>query len=294
MKKEEPINQKQHKVSQVYLKQFGYKIDDEYWLSVYKMGNEKTENVLIRNFTTETNIFDLPIDDFEIKRHFENLSSEVESFYRTVISNLHNQKRLTPKDKDVLNHFVANLLCRTNPFRRFINDLLNDDETRNKLINEITMFSNDTEENKLVLDHFGKDFQLNLALGTLMNHLLNVFRNFKKVIIKDCDEKGWITTDSPIHLDNQEVYDWIIPVETEIYFPLSKDFCLFMYHPESEKKDNPLRQLKVDKINEIPFELFEKISMKIGRDFDEYLIFCNHYEPTKMGLNDATANSDLA
>lgn len=284
MKKEEHLNQKQHKVSQIYLKQFGYKIDEEYWLSVYKMGNEKTENVLIRNFTTETNIFDLPNDDFEIKRHFENLSSQVESFYRTVISNLHHQKRLTPRDKDVLNHFVANLLCRTNPFRRFINDLLNDDETRNKLINEITMFSNDTEENKLVLDHFGKDFQLNLALGTLMNHLLNVFRNFKKVIIKDCDGKGWITTDSPVHLDKQKVYEWIIPVESEIYFPLSKDFCLFMYHPESEKKDNPLRELKVDKINEIPFELFEKISMKIGRDFDEYLIFCNHYEPINMKI----------
>lgn len=284
MKKQEPIYQKQHKVSQVYLKQFGYKIDEEYWLSVYKMGNEKTENVLIKNFTTETNIFDLPIDDFEIKRHFENLSGEVESFYRTVISNLHNQKRLTPKNKDVLNHFVANLLCRTNPFRKYINDLLNDDETRNKLINEITMFSNDTEENKLVLDHFGKDFQLNLALGTLMNHLVSVFRNFKKVIIKDCDGKGWITTDSPVYLDYQGIYNWIIPLETEIYFPLSKDFCLFMYHPESEKKDNPLRELWIDKVNKIPFELFEKISMKIGRDFDEYLIFCNHYEPTEMRI----------
>lgn len=284
MKKEEPIYQQQHKVSQVYLKQFGYKIDKDYWLSVYKMGEKKTENVLIKNFTAETNIFDLPIDDFEIKRHFENLSSEVENFYRTVISNLHNQKRLTEKDKDVLNHFVANLLCRTNPFRRYINDLLNDDQTRDKLITEITMFSNDTEENKLVLDHFGKDFQLNLVMGTLMNHLLNVFRTFKKVIIRDCDGKGWITTDSPIHLDNQGIYDWLIPVETEIYFPLSKDFCLFMYHPESEKTDNPLRKLRTDKVNKIPYELFEKISLKVGRDFDEYLIFCNHYEPTDMQI----------
>jgi hypothetical protein len=286
MKKNEPINQEQHKVSQVYLKQFGYKIGKEFWLSVYKMGNKKTENVLIKDFTTETNIFDLPIDDFEIKRYFENLSGEIENFYRTVISNLNHQKKLTPKDKDVLNHFVANLLCRTNPFRRNINELLKDDETREIFINEITMFSNDTKENKLVLDHFGEDFQLNIVLGTIMNHLVYVFRNFKKVVIKDCDGKGWITTDSPVHIDKQGIYNWIIPLESELYLPLSKDFCLFMYHPDSEKKDNPLRELRIDKVNKISFELFEKISLKIGRDFDEYLIFCNHYEPTEMIIND--------
>lgn len=280
--KQEPLFQEQHKVSQVYLKQFGYKIGDEFWLSVHKMGNEMTENILIKNFTTETNIFDLPIDDFEIKRHFENLSSQVENFYRTVISNLHNQKRLAPRDKDVLNHFVANLLCRTNPFRRFINDLLNDPETREKLITEMTFFSNDAEANRTVLNHFGPDFQLNLALGTLMNHLVTVFRNFKKVIIKDCDGRGWITTDSPVHVDYQGVHGYIIPVEAEIYLPLSKDFCLFMYHPNSEINTNPLRNLRLEKVNTISFEEFKKISFKIGRDFDKYLIFCNEHEPTLM------------
>jgi uncharacterized protein YutE (UPF0331/DUF86 family) len=278
MSKHEPEYQKQHRISQVYLKQFGYKKENEYWLSVQKIGNKKTENVLIKDFTTETNIFDLPIDDFEIKRHFENLSGEVENFYRTVISNLHNQKMLTGKNKDVLNHFVANLLCRTNPFRTFINDLLSDNESRELLIKEVTMYSNDADNNKMVLEHFGIDYQLNIFIGTVMNHLVHVFRNFKKVIIRDYQNHGWITTDNPVFIDRQNNYQWLIPIESEIYLPLSKDFCLFMYHPNSELKTNSLRNLRTDKVNTISFDKFESISLEIGRNFYEYLIFCTEMD----------------
>lgn len=282
----EPINQKQHRISQVYLKQFGYKKNDKYWLSVLKVGSGITGNVLISDFTAETNIFDLPVDDFEIKRHFENLSSDVENFYRTVISNLHNQKRITPKDKDVINHFVANLLCKTVPFRNFIEDLLNDDITRNHLIDEVTFFSNDTEPNKIVLDYFGKEFQLNAFIGTIMNHLVHVFRHFKKVIIKDYQNHGWISSDNPVFIDRQGNHEWLVPIEAEIYLPLSRDFCLFMYHPDSEMNSNLLRNLRIEKVNTISFEKFEEISLMIGRNFYEHLIFCGEMEPTLMKLID--------
>lgn len=281
----EPINQKQHRISQVYLKQFGYKKNDKYWLSVLKVGCGLTENVLISDFTAETNIFDLPVDDFEIKRHFENLSSEVENFYRTVISNLRHQKKLTPKDKDVINHFVANLLCKTVPFRNFIEDLLNDDITRNHLIDEVTYYSDDTDANKMVLDYFGKDFQLNVFIGTVMNHLVHVFRHFKKVIIKDYQSLGWISSDNPVLIDRQGNHEWLIPIEAEIYLPLSRDFCLFMYHPNSEISNNLLRNLRIEKVNTITFENFNEISLKLGRNFYEYLVFCEEIEPTLMKLD---------
>ncbi len=264
------------------MKQFGYEKDKEFWLSVHKVGNKMTENVLIKKFTAETNIFDLPVDDFEIRRHFENLSSQVENFYRTVISNLHNQKMLTGKNKDVLNHFVANLLCRTNPFRNLLTDLLNDDITRDHLINEVTMYSNDAEANKKVLSHFNGAFELNVFIGTVMNHLVYVLRHFKKVVIRDYKNHGWITTDNPVYIDRQNNHQWLIPVEAEIYLPLSRDFCLFMYHPNSEINSNPLRNLRIDKVNTVSFETFENISFKVGRNFHEYLIFCTETKPTEM------------
>ena len=160
----EPQFQNQHRIPQVYLKQFGYSKDKEHWVSVLEIGTKLTENKLIVEFTAETNIFDLPVDDDEIKRHFENLSGYVENFYRTVISNLINQKKLTDKNKDVLNHFVANILCRTHTFRNLISDLLNDPVTRDDLIDEVTMFSGDGDSNRKVLEHFEKDFELNILL----------------------------------------------------------------------------------------------------------------------------------
>jgi hypothetical protein len=281
----EPIYQKQHKVSQVYLKQFGYKKDGEWWLSVYKAGKNETENVKIKDFTVEINIFDLPFKPSKLKRHFESTSNKIESYYPTVISNLHHQKRLTSKDKEVLSHFVANIMCRTNPFRNFINDLLKYSDTRDKFIKEITTFSNDKEEAKAFLDKFKIDFQLNIAVGILMEHLVLLFEKFDKVILKESNGNSWLTTDSPVLLDRQNKYEWIIPIESEIYLPLSKDFCLFMFHPKSEVSSNPLRRLNLDQVNELDFEAYDAITQKIIVDYDEYLILNIEMEPTDVTRN---------
>jgi len=189
----EPIEQKQHRISQVYLKQFGYEKDDRWWVSVYQVGRKTTDNIPIEQFTAETNIFDLPFNDIKIKRHFENTSNIIENGYRTVISNLHNQKQLTPKNKDLLCHFVPNLMCRTEPFRSFIDSLLRTSDTRDKFLNEITLLTGDNKEIKVLLSILKIDFQLNIAICTLMNHMVSVFRKFQQVIIKACENKGWLT-----------------------------------------------------------------------------------------------------
>jgi len=280
--KKEPEFQGQHKIPQVYLKEFGYKKDDEWWLSVLKIGSRKTENVRIVDFTNETNVFDLPFKDMESRRHYENLFNKIENRYNTIIKNLLNQKKLIEKDSDYLNHFVANILCRTNPTRFFIFEFLKDDSIREKFINEITLFSEDRELTEKVLKIFKVEYQLNVALGTVINHFVHVFRNFNKVIIKECDGKGWLTTDSPVHIDKQGREEWLIPIEAEIYFPLSKDFCLFMYHPKSEISTNPLRKLKINKINKVDFSTFNSITKKVTFDFDEYLIMNTETEPTEI------------
>jgi hypothetical protein len=280
--KKHPEIQKQHRLSQVYLKKFGYEENGEWLVSVMKLGSGMTENVRISEFTAEENIFDLPFKDFEIRRHFEALSGRLENDYPRLINNISNQKRLTSKDKDLLNHFVPNILCRTSHFRFFINLLITDMETRKKLLNEITLFKEDDGQTEFLLDILKQETHLNIVVGTLMNHLVYVFQRFKKIILKSPEGFGWLTSDNPVFIDWQGKNEWIMPVEAEIYFPLSKEYCVFLFNEQSELNSNPIRQLNIDKVNQIDFETFDLLANKIARNLDEYLIFSERYKPTKI------------
>ncbi len=272
-----PEFQKQHQVSRVYLKQFGHTDDEGVdWVSVYKVGLKKTGDEKISQFTTETNIFDLPFEEPEIKRHFENLSGDLESQYNSLIKSLTSHKKLTPENKDLLNHFVPNLLCRTNRFRDFIKKTLNNKKGRSILLKEITMFSeneNTLQELEFILSQLTKDDELNIVICYVMNHLVYIFQRFDKVILKHYKNLGWLTSDNPVHIERFENFSWLIPVESEIYFPLSKDFCLFMFHKDSKFKENPLRNLKLDKVNIVDFETCDRVNKKMFLDDKAYLGF---------------------
>lgn len=280
--KNHPEIQKQHRLSQVYLKKFGYQEDEEWMVSIMELGKGKTENVKISEFTAEENVFDLPFKDFELRRHFETLSGRLESDYNRLINNIENQKKLTPKDKDLLNHFVPNILCRTTHFRFFIKGLIDNIDTRKKLLNEITIFKKDDGQTEFLLDILKPEAHLNIVVGTLMNHMVHVFSHFKKVILKSPKGYGWLTSDNPIYIDFQEKHEWIIPIESELYFPLSREYCIFLFHQESELKSNPLRNLMQDRVNQIDFDLFDKLANRIARNLDKYLIFSERYEPTSI------------
>lgn len=269
--KKEPEFQNQHKIPQVYLNQFGYKSK----LSILKVGTSKIENVSISEFSSEINIFDLPFDNDKIKRHYENLFNRIETRYKTILSNLKNQGKLIPKDKYYLIAFIVSIMCRTEPFRLKISDLIKNEKTREKFIKEITIFSNDYNETKELLDIFKMDYKLNMALGTVISHLIRVFSHFEIVIIKEKKGESWLTTDNPVYIDFKENHSYIIPIEAEVYFPLSKEYCLFMFHPESKNKKNPLRNLTINKVNNINFELFDKIVKEIANNFYEYIIINN-------------------
>lgn len=273
----EPEFQNQHKLSQIYLKQFGYiGEDNEHYVSVYKVGEKRTQNIKVKSFTAEVNIFDLPLPDMKDKRLFENLSSQLESRYPKVIANLQNQKKLIPLDKDVLNNFAANILCRTDRFRDFISWCLKDSEAAVTLVSEITLFSErqeDKDELEFVIKYISSDLQLNLVMPYIMTHLVEVFRRFKKVVLKHYGNVGWLTSDNPVHIERFGQHSYLIPIEAEIYFPLSKDFCLFMFHPDSQSSDNPLRKLKLDKVNLVNFETCDAINKRMFTDHQAYLNF---------------------
>ncbi|RZJ81608.1 MAG: DUF4238 domain-containing protein [Flavobacterium sp.] len=277
-----PEYQNQHRVSQVYLKQFGHIVVGEWKVSVYRLGNNVTENLRIADFTADFNIFDAPYGDIEFRRNFETQCSKIENFYLTIISNLQNQKQLTWKNVDVLCHFMASLLTRSIPFTNFIQMILRDEEACKRFVPEICMFS----ENKDILEETLKivpvDLQLNTILGTITAYLAEVFGYFKFLVIEKPGNIQWMTTDNPVVIDRKNNFEALIPIEAEIYLPLSGDYCLFVFHESAEDKSNPFRSLKENRVNSIKAEHFEDLQKRISWNLSKYLVIPIYLEDSEI------------
>ena len=271
--KYEPPFQGQHRVSQIYLKQFGYKHNNEWCVSVYEAGKVESSVEKILNFTKETNIYDLPFQELKGRRIFENLSSLVENRYPTLISNLVNQKKLIEKDSEYLSSVVANFLCRSLSFRDSIANIVSDERKKKVFINEIASFLDNEEEIIKAIEILKPEYQLNILFYYLFLHLCCVFSTFEKVIIEDTDNVGWLTTDNPVFINYNNCNDLIISINCEIYFPISRNYLVYMYHSKFDSNENELKNLNTNKINTVNFEIFKEISGKIAFNYDRFLIF---------------------
>lgn len=277
----EPEYQNQHRVSQVYLRQFGFEKDNVWYVSVWKKNSKQTSIEEVNNFTTDVNVFDLPYEEFENKRYFENSSNIIEREYPKVIRTIVNQKQLIKEHQDTLGQYVANLICRTKPYREFFDLLLTSKDTRSKFLNEICLFGSSREEIEEQLKSLKGQEQLNVTIGYLMNHLVHILLKFNYVILKEFDGRRWMTSDNPVVIDNNN-YSFIIPIEAEIYLPLSRDYCLFMYHPECEIRSNPLRKLPINKITQLDDVSYKKIIDLIFHNENEFIVFPFEMESTNL------------
>ncbi len=282
--KEEPEFQRQHQIAQVYLRGFGFKKDEASKnndrLSVFNPAKGHSEVVDIINFSVSTNIYDMPFEDDKHKRHFENESSRVENEYNRIINNCTYAFKINEKDETYLEAFVAGMICRSLYNRDMFIDRLKHKRTRDRFINEIAIFTDDKQELESLLNQVPLEYQINIVLCHLMEHLRYIFLSFNKVIFKCPEDYNWCTSDNPVVIDRKEVYDWTLPAEAELYFPLSKDFCLFMYHKKYNKSNNPLKKLRINKVNKIDFKTFDNIMMnQFAKNIASYYIFNGKIEP---------------
>lgn len=283
-----PKYQGQHRIPQVYLREFGYQKHGKWYISVWDKSKNFTDYVLIENFSKETNVFDLPFfDSIHERRHFELKSIIIENHYKKIINSINHQHQLIPKHKDILCHFIANLMCRSRPYRELFQWNLNQPVFKEAFLKEITMFDEPALPIlKTSLENIPEESYLNYITGHIINHLVKVLRAFTFTILKSYGTRGWFTCDNPIIIDTQEgpdeiieEYPWIIPIDSEIYFPLSFDYCGFVYHVKSLKNANKLRNLKANKVHNIDEQTHDMISKKIGVHISEYFIFNQEIEP---------------
>lgn len=283
-----PIYQGQHRISQVYLKEFGYLKDGKWYIAVWEKSKNHTDFVLIENFTKETNVFDLPFfESVEERRHFEIKSVIIENEYKKILNTIENQQQLTPRHEDLLRHYIANLICRARPYRELFEDYLKYSHVKEAFLTEITMFKpEDLPILKESISYIPEETHLNYITGHIMNFLVNVFRSFHCIILKDYANRGWFTSDNPVIIETQEdlnelndEYQWTIPVESEIYFPLSPNYCAFFFHPKSPKNSNPLRNLEKNKVHQSDEKTHEKICYLIGAHKSHYFLFNQEMDP---------------
>jgi len=98
--------------------------------------------------------------------------------------------------------------------------------------------------------------------------------------------KDWGKNDNPVCIDPQEEdakpdeYLYLVPIESEIYFPLSPDYCLFAFHKNSKKAASSLRNLAPDKIHLVNDQHYERICRLLGASGHDYFILNTETEKT--------------
>jgi hypothetical protein len=268
-------SQKQHRVPQVYLKQFGFEKDKIWYITIFDHAKNHTEDVSIKEFNYAINEFDLPSHDYKEKRHFELTAGKIEGMYKMVLNSIKNQRLLKQKHEDILRHFSSSLIVRSERHRSFFSEMLGDQKVRDRFLEEVTLFdkTNTPEDIKLAFSVLDSSMHLPLIQGILANHLVRVFRSFNAIILKDFDNRGWFTSDDPVCIDYQDNYSWLIPPEAEIYLPLSRELCLFLYNDHVQTKNtNPLRKLKINKIHPLNEYTHDTITKKIILNRNKSLI----------------------
>jgi Protein of unknown function (DUF4238) len=281
---------KQHIIPQVYLREFGYIDTNNQWristvdLSTKELIHKYSKPVFcqksIESITTEKDIFDVPF--LLSKRGFEELNGKIETEYPKLISELGNSSELSPEGTTILIHIVSNLLCRTVHYRELVRLYLN---SHNKpyFIKAIWKPLEGTADPFIsTLEKFPDEEQLNMICLIIMNNILYKLSTFRYRILKDFDNRGWITCDNPVVLENAVSQNSIFSINTGIYFPLSKDFCAYLYHRNATIQDSPLRDMGDEVFINTTEETQEMIYERIRQNAVRYIFFpgqINDYPP---------------
>ncbi|RVT72733.1 DUF4238 domain-containing protein [Flavobacterium sufflavum] len=281
-----PKKQNQHKLPQVYLREFGYDFKGQKKVSVLKVGEKFTRQKSIESFLSETNVFKIKSINPELENIFEELNGLLENEYLNFISDLDNNHSLSDKSYAVLLQLIPNLLCRTDEIRDLISYLLNSDAKINFLkiicIHRAQNIEDLIEKDfyKIMVVQSVNDNVINRALIFLMEHIFRRIAHYDIVILQSQEDKPWFTTDNPIIFENRMENFEIMLNESEIYFPLSPKYLIYLHHRESKDKVNELRQLEKNKIHLVNDKQNVNLQYKIMKNAIEYVIIEGEFKYT--------------
>ena len=280
-------DQRQHRIPEVYLKQFGFQDSNgKWWVSTWKLGDKFTANKSIKSFTKELNTFDLPVQDIKLKRLFENYTSQLETNYPWIINEIKSNKKFSEKGFGIVIQLMISVLARTKRFMEMICQFLSS-EKREYFLSEVTYYFEESEKQSIVksLKRYDNSNQVNLILFSVCVYFVRKLTSsgFDFVILKSPPSRGWFTTDNPVVLLNSINRETLLSKETEIYFPLSKDYCLYIDHSDYNRS-NSLRGVNEEEVTETNEEKHDRITKYVVTNSSQYLIHPFDMERTRMSF----------
>ncbi|TLX72844.1 DUF4238 domain-containing protein [Labilibacter sediminis] len=249
-----PPNQSQHKIPQVYLKQFGYQEKDHWKITIMVLGEKYTRHKSIESFSAKTNVFDIESEDDRFPRMFETMNAEMENLYPAMLDNISTSTKISDEYWEVLIQLVPNLIVRSDFWRDFVEDTLKSQCKEGFLEVTVAVLSKTFEEHQQLKErHFFKQLieeefstsTLNITLILFLNYFCYHLQRFNVIIIKAQEEKPFFTSDNPVNFISNQEKDklGLFCKNTEVYFPISKDYLAYFYHSNSDKKNFKLQRL---------------------------------------------------
>lgn len=283
-----PPNQDQHKLPQVYLKEFGYLKREQWLVSIINKGEKFTRQKSIGSFTAETNVFDIESEDDRFPRMFESLNCDLENLYHEMLKDLDDNNVVPDKCWEIIVQFTPNMMVRSDFWRNFVKGILESEHRNTFLEITISVLSKsyvdlqnlkEKEFYKLISNGEITNSKLNKVLLLFLNYILHHLNPLKLIVLVAPDGKEFFTSDCPVNFKPNQIEGklGLFSVDTEVYFPLSPKYLAY-FHFEGSKNSNPiLKKLKnrgIYKVIEIMSEeeYDNLIQNEIIRASDEFII----------------------
>lgn len=290
-----PPKQDQHKVPKVYLKKFGYLDANKQWkVSVIKSGEHFTRQKSIRSFTALTNVFDIKSLNPIIHRTFETFNSKLESNYNAIIDDLENNGKLSEENDAYLMQFTANMICRSDCWRNWALGMLSHENKPNilkailweELKDRISFAEFDRDPFFRLLVDSKPEEVINVVLILFTGHLLRRLQHYEMVFLQSPEGKPWFSSTNPVVVENRINKFEIFEKESEIYFPLTPKYLVYMHCKLSEDRENELRKHSSNQVVKASDEQNERLQkIIIDNAVDDYLILAGHFEIPRDNLN---------
>lgn len=250
-----PPNQDQHKLPQVYLKEFGYLNKEQWTVSVQKRDEKFTRQKSIGSFTSETNVFDIESEDDRFPRMFESLNCDLENLYREMLKDIDDNDEIPDKCWEIIVQFTPNMMVRSDHWRDFIKEILESKNKNTFLEITISVLSKSFEDlqslkeknfYKVISEGELTNSKLNRVLILFLNYIFHHLRTLNLIILEAPEGKEFFTSDCPVNFKPNQIEGkkGLFSINTEVYFPLSPKYLAYFYF-EGAKTSNPiLRVLK--------------------------------------------------
>lgn len=285
------MKQEQHRVSATYLRQWGH-LEGTQWMAsavdlhaqahMEKIGRRYAGPKSIDSLTTEMNAFDMTGMGPDMLKFLETKFGEVETPYEANVKRI-TQGKLTTEDHQYLAAFMGGLLVRSEKFRAMIAFILQDPDP-SEALRAMGKHSDPAVVEDLVGIVTGLEVKhrMNPALAMAWEYVQYKLLGMNCVFIRAEDGKSWHTTDNPVVLKHNLSRRFLLTKDTDVYFPMTPEVCLYMYNPDAEFAFNPLRQFAhgtFGQANEwVQFTVQESIADNVGR----YILF-----PSKVKFSEA-------